>query len=397
MRWPTIPFSETGRWLSGGTPARDNPAFWGGSIPWVGSKDVKGFDLDGASEHVTEDGVANGTRVVDAGTVLFVTRGMSLAKEFRVGVAARPLAFNQDVKAIVPRRELDGRFLARFLSASEEFILDRVDTATHGTKRLPLERIEDMPVPMPPLPEQRRIAEILDRADAIRRRREEAVGLIDDLQRSAFLEMFGDPIANPKSLPVVLLGGDGTELRYGTSEPCTSEVSANGLPVLRIPNVVGGEIDWMDLKYGSLPPSEVERLELVAGDLVFVRSNGNPEFIGRCAVFDGQRRALFASYLIRARFGRGARVRPEFARVQMSLPSYRHLVVGEARTTAGNYNISASALRTLPILAPPIASQDQFLRTLTAIGRLQKRMSSAARRDTALLASLTHRAFTGAL
>lgn len=204
--WPTIPFRQTGTWLSGGTPTRNEPTFWGGDVPWIGTKDLKGFDLRTSSEFVTQLGAETGSRVVDPGAVLFVTRGMSLAKEFRVGVAATRLAFNQDVKAIVPRAELDGRFLAWFLRSKEQYVLDQCDTATHGTKRLPLERVETMPVPLPPLSEQRRIAAILDEADALRRKRREALGLLDALLRSAFLEMFGDPVTNPREWETKALG-----------------------------------------------------------------------------------------------------------------------------------------------------------------------------------------------
>ena len=78
------------------------------------------------------------------------------------------------------------------------------DNASHGTKRLPTELVEAIHVPVPPLPEQRRIAAILDKADAIRRKREEGIRLTEELLRSTFLEMFGDPVANPrgwKTLP----------------------------------------------------------------------------------------------------------------------------------------------------------------------------------------------------
>src|SRR5687768_8756428 len=96
------PLSKCGEWLSGGTPSRSRSEFWGGEIPWVSAKSLSDFDIEDAEEHVTKLGAENGTRIVPAGTILFVVRGMSLAKEFRVGLANRPVTFNQDLKAIVP-------------------------------------------------------------------------------------------------------------------------------------------------------------------------------------------------------------------------------------------------------------------------------------------------------
>jgi len=230
--WPTIPLSETGTWLSGGTPARKNESYWNGTIPWIGTKDLKGFDLLDASEHITETAAAEGARVVGPGVVLFVTRGMSLAKEFRVGVSGVRLSFNQDVKAIVPRDDLYPRFLAWFLVASEQEVLGRVDTASHGTKRLPLERIEGLDVPLPPFPEQRRVAAILDEADALRRKRREALGLLDELLRSSFLEMFGDPVTNPRGWETVALG-----------EVC--EITTGNTPSRERAEYFGEHVEWI--------------------------------------------------------------------------------------------------------------------------------------------------------
>ena len=216
--WPTTRLEKSGQWLSGGTPSRSESSYWGGDIPWIGSKDVKGFELSGAQEHVTEVGSMNGTRLVGAGTIIFVVRGMSLAKEFRVGLTTREVAFNQDLKAIIPRKELDPRFFAWYLTYIGPRVLLRVETASHGTKRLPTGQITGLPVPLPPLPEQRRITAILDKADAIRRKRKEVIALTEAFLRSAFLEMFGDPVTNPRGWPVKKLG-EVTNFKSGSTLP----------------------------------------------------------------------------------------------------------------------------------------------------------------------------------
>lgn len=165
-KWPPRKLADCGEWVSGGTPSKSVSTYWNGDIPWISSKSLKSFDLSNSEDRITQAAVENGTLVVPTGTVMFVVRGMSLANEFRVGVTTRPVAFNQDLRAIVPAADIDGRYLTHFLRANQQAIIGLANNASHGTKRLPTEMIAAVSVPVPPLPEQRRIAAILDKADS---------------------------------------------------------------------------------------------------------------------------------------------------------------------------------------------------------------------------------------
>lgn len=290
---------------------------------------------------------------------------------------------------------VEPRYLFRWLGSSE--VQENIRACARQTTNianLSVEQFEELQIPLPSLAEQRRIADILDKADAIRRKRKEAIALTDDLLRSAFLEMFGDPVSNPKGWPIRALGELATEMRYGTSEKCLGP-QPGALPVLRIPNVVGGRVDVADLKYATLAVAEVERLRLRRGDLVFVRSNGNPDYIARCAVYDRDEEALFASYLIRVRVR--PEVLPTFVQATLETPSYRGLLTRSARTTAGNFNISTEGLRALKIPVPPIELQLRFERARSK-GSLQRRRKAHALADAErLFDALVHRAFRGEL
>jgi type I restriction enzyme S subunit len=264
-----------------------------------------------------------------------------------------------------------------------------------GVPRLNVGHVRALKVPLPPLAEQRRIADILDKADAIRRKRKQSITLTDTLLRSTFLDLFGDPITNPKGWPVKPLGELAEDMTYGTSVKCSGDPSS-GLPVLRIPNVAGGAISWNDLKYASLGRAE-EGLRLHTGDLLFVRTNGNPAFIARCAVYDGAHEAVFASYLIRVRLHGGCAVLPEYVRAALSADTYRAHLTSEARTTAGNYNISTVGLRRLPVPTPPIELQRAYM-TLERETRAAHRSFSASEAYCAGLGEgLAHLAFAGKL
>ena len=158
--WKSVALSELATFHSGGTPNKERSSFWGGPIPWVTVKDMKAMRLNGVGESLTEEG-ANTVRVVPAGSVLVLVRGMGLFKDLPVVLCDGPVTFNQDIKALVAKEGVDSEYLAFALIARKSDILRHVDSAGHGTGRLDTDLLKSTPLPLPPLPEQRKIAEIL--------------------------------------------------------------------------------------------------------------------------------------------------------------------------------------------------------------------------------------------
>jgi type I restriction enzyme S subunit len=249
-------------------------------------------------------------------------------------------------------------------------------------------------IPLPPLSEQRRIVEILDQADALRRKRTEADAKAERILHALFTKMFGDPTTNPMGWSKVALSDFTVELRYGTSTRCTSE--PNGLPVLRIPNILHGEVDLSDLKYAELPAQEIERLLLEHGDLLFVRTNGNRDYVGRCAVFDIEALYLFASYLIRARFQQD-KVDPWYVVAYLHTPAGRQAMSSFIRTTAGQSNISLEGLRQIPIPLHPLPMQRQFREHVEHLYLLRQDREKSGNSLNTTFSCLLHRAFSGDL
>ena len=163
--WRETTLGDVTQFLSGGTPAKDQPAYWNGSISWVSAKDMKRFRLHDTEDHVTADGLANGTRQVPAGTVLLLTRGMRLLDELPVCVTQAPMAFNQDVKALRPRPGIDPIFLPYLVLGNKNRLLSLVDLAGHGTGRLNSDELKALDILLPPASEQRAIARILGTLD----------------------------------------------------------------------------------------------------------------------------------------------------------------------------------------------------------------------------------------
>lgn len=158
--WKSVSLSELATFYSGGTPNKERASYWGGPIPWVTVKDMKAMRLNGVGESLTKEG-ANTVRIVPEGTILVLVRGMGLFKDLPVVLCDRPVTFNQDIKALVAKGDIDSEYLAFALVARKSDILRHVDSAGHGTGRLDTDLLKSTPLPVPPLPEQRKIAEIL--------------------------------------------------------------------------------------------------------------------------------------------------------------------------------------------------------------------------------------------
>jgi type I restriction enzyme S subunit len=181
----------------GGTPDRSNPAFWGGDIPWATVKDFKTLEISSTTEHITEEGLkGSAANVAAVGSIIIPTR-MALGK---AAINTVPVAINQDLKAlrVVDPEVVDRDYLFRFLLSQSTYLESQGQGAT--VKGITLSVLRDLDVPVPPLREQQRIATILDQADSLHRKRQEAIRLADEFLRSVFIDMFGglDNASNPQ-------------------------------------------------------------------------------------------------------------------------------------------------------------------------------------------------------
>ena len=182
----TIPLGELVTIRGGGTPSRSVPAYWNGNIRWATVKDFKSTELAETEESITPEGINDSaTNVIPAGTVIVPTR-MAVGK---AAINTIDLAINQDLKALLPNGEVDSRFLLHFMLAQGRYLESQAQGAT--VKGIKLDLLRSLPFPNIQRSEQRRVATILDKADAICRKREQSLILADDLLRSAYLNFVG--------------------------------------------------------------------------------------------------------------------------------------------------------------------------------------------------------------
>ena len=241
----------------------------------------------------------------------------------------------------------------------------------------------------PPLEEQAAIARILDAVDTTIERTHEAVKRARVLEQSVLEKVFRNLVAEPRRL-----GEFTVDVRYGTSK--ASNDRSRGNAVLRIPNVVRNRLALDDVAYVDLPSSEVERLQLGDGDLLLVRTNGNPSYVGRSVVFrrPDARIWVYASYLIRVRMRN--RILPDYVNVFLGLERGRRELLRRVTTSAGNHNINSNSIRLIRIPVPVSRNaQEQIVELAKGFRLLIDSLEAKARALSNLKRSLMHDLLTG--
>lgn len=248
--------------------------------------------------------------------------------------------------------------------------------------------LKSLQIPLPPLPEQCRIAAILDKADAIRRKRAEAVRLADDFLKSAFLDMFGDPVTNPKGWKIQLFGDVG-ELDRGRSRhrPRNApELLGGPYPLIQTGDVAnsGGYIRSYTQTYSELGLAQ-SKMWPVGTLCITIAAN-----IAKTAILTIE--ACFPDSVVG--FRPNGKVRTEYIQYWMA---FLQKILEENAPESAQKNINLEILRALKLPIPPISLQDAFV-TLVQKTELNKdKMQKAAQDSDALFDSLIQRAFRGGL
>lgn len=167
VHWEVTTLGELGELLSGGTPAKGRADWWQGPVPWLSPKDMKQPRLHDTLDHISQEGVAAGSRLVPAGSVFVAVRGMALAKTIPVCMAEAPMAFNQDVKAVVPGDAVLPEYLLYCLTYFREALMPHVGTSAHGTRRLGTSALASLRLPVPGLYEQGLVVQALKSCDTV--------------------------------------------------------------------------------------------------------------------------------------------------------------------------------------------------------------------------------------
>ena len=286
MTWPHVALGDLCRIEIGRTPARDNPDYWrnGERFPWLSISDMnQGTNIVSTKEGITAKAVREcHCRLVPTGTLLLSFK-LSIGK---VSFNTIPLYTNEAIAAlhILSKDRIFGPYLYWVLQHVD--LLENVDTAAKGNT-LNKRKLHEIAIPLPPLPDQHRLAAILDAADALRAKRRAALAKLDALGRAVFLEMFGEPVGNERGWPEARLA-DLADIVSGV----TKGQRFNGkptvfVPYMRVANVQDGHVDLAEVKTIEALESDAQKYRLQIGDILLTEG-GDPDKLGRGAIWHGE-------------------------------------------------------------------------------------------------------------
>ena len=345
------------------------------------------------------DGSMNRSRV-QLGDVLLNITGASIGRVTVFELKNIRANVNQHVCVIRPKSDtLLGRYLAHLL-ASPGFQAE-IDRIQHGGTRqaLTFSQIAEFQIPLLPLAEQHRISQILDKAEALRVNRSDAVTQIETASQAIFLDLFGDPVANPMGWKRVAFGDLLEKIDSGWSPICLDRpVKGDEWGVLKLGAVTRCEFNADENK--ALPSAEKPEpeLEVKPGDLLFSRKN-TYDLVAACALVRSTPPRLMMSDLIfRFHLRPEANLNPYFLHQLLIYPTKRKQIQKLAGGSAGSMpNISKSKLETVFIEVPPTSLQLEFAKRISSVQKLKDAFRCSLLEIEALFASLQQSAFRGEL
>ena len=248
--------------------------------------------------------------------------------------------------------------------------------------------LKEMEIQYPDEKTQNNIASLLDKVLYVINLRKDELQKLDDLIRARFVEMFGDPIENPKNWKITTVGDIVTEVRYGTSKPA---VEGGQYPYLRMNNLTAdGHLDLHDLKYIDISDEEIEKCVVRTGDVLFNRTN-SIDLVGKTALFDLPEEMVIAGYIIRVRLKKN--MLPEVFSEYMNLKALKDILRSMAKGAVNQANINAQELQSIKIYLPDIELQKQFVTIRTQIDKSKATVQKALDETQLLFDSLMQQYF----
>jgi type I restriction enzyme, S subunit len=279
MSWKKVKLGDIADTSSGGTPSRASKEYWdGGSIPWIKSGQLKDCIIKEAEEFITEEGLKySSAKMYKEGTLLLALYGATAGKLAFLGLEA---ATNQAICSIIPKSDtLHKKYLYYYLL----FIRDKIisDSTGGAQPNISQNYVKQLSIPLPPLHIQQHIADVLDKADALRQKDQLLLQKYDELAQSIFYDMFGDPVKNEKGWEVKNLDEVCNKITDG--EHGTVKRTDSGRMYLMAKNIRDGFIDFNETDYLTDEDHQkiYKRCNPEEGDLLLVCVGAT---IGRCSL-----------------------------------------------------------------------------------------------------------------
>lgn len=375
--------------IGGGTPSKLISHYWNGSIPWASVKDLRSDYIEKTIDSITLEAVSNSaTQIIPKGSIIIGTR-MAVGK---VSVNLVDLAINQDLKAIICSDKVFYKFLFYFLKSKEEYLNSIASGAT--VKGIKLEHIKNLEIPLPPLATQKHIADILDAADALRRKTQQIVDSYDELAQSLFLEMFGDPVKNEKRWDRKTIGELCEKIQIGPfgSQIHQSDYCEVGIPLINPTNISKDGIDYDNaVRISTEMFISMPQYHLSEGDIIMARRGD----LSKVGIVNNSSEKLFCGTgSLFVRFKKN--VNKLFLYKVLSDNSTTQFLMDKARGITMP-NLNKTIIASVPIFIPPLDLQNQFAEKIALIEQQKELAKQSLAESENLFNALLQKAFKGEL
>lgn len=378
--------------ITGGTPSTTKNEYWnGGTIPWLNSGELNQDIITSTRNYITELGLKNSsTRLMPADSVLIALTGSTTGV---VGFLTFEACANQSVSGVLPSNKHFPKYLYYYLKSVRKKIVS--DAYGGAQPHISQGYIKEIQIPLPPLEQQKKIAAILDAADAYRQKTKALIAKYDELSQSLFLDMFGDPVKNEKGWEK--LSGRVVFKLIGGAAFKSSDYTSQGIPLIRIGTVNKGYFDNAQLTF---LPSSFEKSHskyLVYPDDLLITLTGT---VGKGDY--GNAFSLtyeFEKYLLNQRVAKICNSEKHhlvFLKFFLKQNKVKNELIGVSRGVR-QANLSNEDFYKLETITPPLNLQTQFAERVAIIEQQKVIAQASLEKAEELFNSLLQKAFKGEL
>lgn len=391
-KWRDTTLGDIAEIVSGATPKTSVEQYWGGGVPWVTPTDLSGLGgvyIDSTARTLTTAGLKScASSLLPANSILLSSR----APIGLVAINAVPVATNQGFKSLVPdHSQVDSKFLYWWLRHHRVQLEAMGNGATF--KEVSKRTVASVPISLPPVEEQRRIAAVLEAANELIIKRRLALTMFDTLSQAIFIDMFGDTVPKDSEWPVECLAdvvAKGTTITYGIVQ--AGDEFPGGVPYIRSCDIVDGRIQVDGLRHAN-PAIERKfpRSRIRSGEVVMsIRAT-----VGPTAMVPDE---LDGTNLARAiaRISPGDEIDGTYLLVYLRSDTAQRWIQKQVKGATFR-EITLKRLRELPVLIPPLGLQHEFAETCKRAVQLRASLEDSLNQLDGLFASLQQRAFRGEL
>ena len=378
---------------SGGTPSKTHPEYYGGSIPWVKTGDLKDEYLYSVEDCITEEGLKNSSaKMYQPGTVLIAMYGATIGA---TSILKFDACTNQACAAFKPSKDVMPEYLYYFLrSKQQKFISDGVGGAQPNISAGYLKKVS---IDIRTIEEQEKIVTVLDKLNVVIKIRQREIDELDNLIKARFVELFGDAVANPMKWPVKKLKDLSIQINSGNTPKGGSEnYVEKGITFFRSQNVWKDQLEMDDIAYiDAETHASMKRSSLKHGDILMTKTgriNTENSSLGRAALYDGEDDMANVNghvYFIRLKKG----VNNKFVLRILVSPEYRDLIRSVCVGGIDKRQLNKEHIEDFPIICPPSDMIDDYIAFVEQVDKSKVAIQKSLEKIQLLFDSLMQKYF----